>query len=321
MHNLKGIDVDFPVGRFIAVTVGLGEQHWQLNEILFKSLANRLNKMRTKPGDHESVDGINIFDKVIEIDQPDRADAGAICSDTNLSRHVRNCYSLTPEAKIRGYKPGRFSFNVRGGRSAAERRARATGRSRSRCASCPTSTSRATCCGRRYKETLEVRFKGRSISDISRCPSRRRSTSSEDPEAPAPADTARRRARLHQARPARDDALRRRGAARDRALEAQRPGSTLHPRRADDTYHFADIEKLLDEVLQRLRDAGTRCSLIERNLDVIKRRTGSSTSGPRAGMREARSIATGTPEDVAEIEESATGRYSPRARRRARRPT
>ncbi|HJS69219.1 MAG TPA: excinuclease ABC subunit UvrA, partial [Gaiellaceae bacterium] len=126
MHNLKGIDVDFPVGRFIAVTGVSGSGKSTLvNEILYKSLANRLNKMRTKPGDHDSVDGIDCFDKVIDIDQspigrtPRSNPAtyvGLFTPIRDLFTHVRELYSLTPEAKVRGYKPGRFSFNVRGGR-------------------------------------------------------------------------------------------------------------------------------------------------------------------------------------------------------------
>ena len=122
MHNLKGIDVDFPVGRFIAVTGVSGSGKSTLvNEILYKALANRLNKMRTKPGDHDSVDGIDCFDKVIDIDQSPigRTPRSNPATYTDLFTHVRELYSLTPESKIRGYKPGRFSFNVRGGRCEA----------------------------------------------------------------------------------------------------------------------------------------------------------------------------------------------------------
>src|SRR5207244_5825250 len=119
MHNLKGIDVEFPVGRFVCVTGVSGSGKSTLvNEIVYKALANRLHRMRVKPGDHESVEGIECFDKVIEIDQKPigRTPRSNPATYTDLFTHVRELYSLTPEAKVRGYKPGRFSFNVRGGR-------------------------------------------------------------------------------------------------------------------------------------------------------------------------------------------------------------
>src|SRR5947208_5566239 len=119
MHNLKDIDVGFPVGRLTCVTGVSGSGKSTLvNEIVYKALANRLNKMRTKPGDHLGVEGIECFDKVIEIDQTPigRTPRSNPATYTDLFTHVRELYSLTPEAKVRGYKPGRFSFNVRGGR-------------------------------------------------------------------------------------------------------------------------------------------------------------------------------------------------------------
>src|ERR671937_1617510 len=119
MHNLKDIDVEFPVGRFVCVTGVSGSGKSTLvNEIVYKALANRLHRMRVKPGEHESVEGIECFDKVIEIDQKPigRTPRSNPATYTDLFTHVRELYSLTPEAKVRGYKPGRFSFNVRGGR-------------------------------------------------------------------------------------------------------------------------------------------------------------------------------------------------------------
>src|SRR5213075_643346 len=118
-HNLKGIDVDFPVGNFICVTGVSGSGKSTLvNEIVYKALANRLNRVRVKPGSHGSVEGIDVFDKVIEIDQRPigRTPRSNPATYTDLFTHIRELYSLTPEAKVRGYKPGRFSFNVRGGR-------------------------------------------------------------------------------------------------------------------------------------------------------------------------------------------------------------
>ena len=118
-HNLKGIDVEFPVGKFIAVTGVSGSGKSTLvNEIVYKALANRLQRMRVKPGEHEAVEGIEVFDKVIEIDQRPigRTPRSNPATYTDLFTHIRELYSLTPDAKVRGYKPGRFSFNVKGGR-------------------------------------------------------------------------------------------------------------------------------------------------------------------------------------------------------------
>ena len=118
-HNQKGNDVEFPVGKFVCVTGVSGSGKSTLvNEIVFKSCANLLHKMRTKPGDHESVEGIEAFDKVIDIDQSPigRTPRSNPATYTDLFTPIRELYSLTPESKVRGYKPGRFSFNVRGGR-------------------------------------------------------------------------------------------------------------------------------------------------------------------------------------------------------------
>ena len=121
-HNLRGIDVEIPLAKFVCVTGVSGSGKSTLvNEIVYKSLANRLNKVRTKPGQHTSIEGIDAFDKVIEIDQSPigRTPRSNPATYTDLFTHVRELYSLTPEAKVRGYKPGRFSFNVRGGRCEA----------------------------------------------------------------------------------------------------------------------------------------------------------------------------------------------------------
>ena len=119
MHNLKDIDVEFPVGKFVCVTGVSGSGKSTLvNEIVYKALANRLHRLRVKPGEHEAVEGIECFDKVIDIDQSPigRTPRSNPATYTKLFDHIRELYSLTPEAKVRGYKPGRFSFNVRGGR-------------------------------------------------------------------------------------------------------------------------------------------------------------------------------------------------------------
>ena len=138
-----------------------------VNEVLFKALANRLNRMRTKPGDHEGVEGIGYYDKVIDIDQSPigRTPRSNPATYTDLFTHVRELYSLTPEAKIRGYKPGRFSFNVRGGRCEA---CKGDGTIKIEMHFLPdVYVPCETCHGQRYnRETLEVRFKGKSIADV-----------------------------------------------------------------------------------------------------------------------------------------------------------
>ena len=167
-HNLKGIDVDFPVGKFVCVTGVSGSGKSTLvNEIVYKALANRLNKMRIKPGEHTDVEGIEVFDKVIDIDQTPigRTPRSNPATYTDLFTHVRELYSLTPEAKVRGYKPGRFSFNVRGGRCET---CKGDGQIKIEMHFLPdVYVPCETCHGKRYnKETLEVRFKGKSISDV-----------------------------------------------------------------------------------------------------------------------------------------------------------
>ena len=138
-----------------------------VNEIVFKALANRLNRARVKPGAHAGVEGIEVFDKVIEIDQKPigRTPRSNPATYTDLFTHIRELYSLTPEAKVRGYKPGRFSFNVRGGRCET---CKGDGQIKIEMHFLPdVYVPCETCKGARYnRETLEVRFKGRSIADV-----------------------------------------------------------------------------------------------------------------------------------------------------------
>src|SRR5438067_964322 len=168
MHNLKGIDVEFPVGKLVCVTGVSGSGKSTLvNEIVYKALANRLHRMRVKPGAHESVEGIECFDKVIDIDQSPigRTPRSNPATYTKLFDQIRELYSLTPEAKVRGYKPGRFSFNVRGGRCET---CKGDGTIKIEMHFLPdVYVPCETCHGRRYnRETLEVRFKGQTIADI-----------------------------------------------------------------------------------------------------------------------------------------------------------
>ena len=167
-HNLKDIDVEFPIGKFVCVTGVSGSGKSTLvNDIVFKALANRLNRARVKPGAHAGVEGIDAFDKVIEIDQRPigRTPRSNPATYTDLFTHIRELYSLTPEAKVRGYKPGRFSFNVRGGRCET---CKGDGQIKIEMHFLPdVYVPCETCKGARYnRETLEVRFKNKSIADV-----------------------------------------------------------------------------------------------------------------------------------------------------------
>ncbi len=315
MHNLKEIDVDFPVGRFVCVTGVSGSGKSTLvNEILYKALANQLSKMRVKPGDHLGVEGIDAFDKVIEIDQSPigRTPRSNPATYTDLFTHVRELYSLTPEAKVRGYKPGRFSFNVRGGRCET---CKGDGTIKIEMHFLPdVYVPCETCHGRRYnRETLEVRFKGKSIADVLEM------SVEEALEFFAKIPKIRRRLQtLHDV--GLDYIKLGQPATTLSGGEAQRvklaselskiaTGRTLYILDEPTTgLHFADIEKLL-EVLQRLVDAGNTVLVIEHNLDVIKQADWIVDLGPEGGEEGGEVIAVGTPEDIAEVEGSSTGAF------------
>ena len=314
-HNLKGIDVEFPVGRFIAVTGVSGSGKSTLvNEIVYKSLANRLQKVRIKPGEHESVEGIEAFDKVIEIDQRPigRTPRSNPATYTDLFTHIRELYSLTPDAKVRGYKPGRFSFNVKGGRCEA---CKGDGQIKIEMHFLPdVYVPCETCKGRRYnRETLEVRFKGKTIADVLEM------SVEEALRFFAKIPKIRRRLQtLHDV--GLDYMTLGQPATTLSGGEAQRvklaaelckvaTGRTLYILDEPTTgLHFADIEKLL-EVLQRLVDTGNTVLVIEHNLDVIKQADWLIDLGPEGGEAGGELIATGTPEDVAAVPESYTGAF------------
>jgi len=315
MHNLKGIDVEFPVGKFVCVTGVSGSGKSTLvNEIVYKALANRLHRARVKPGLHDAVEGIECFDKVIEIDQKPigRTPRSNPATYTDLFTHIRELYSLTPEAKVRGYKPGRFSFNVRGGRCET---CKGDGQIKIEMHFLPdVYVPCETCAGKRYnRETLEVRFKGRSISDVlemsveealrffAKIPKiRRRLQTLHDVgldyiKLGQPATTL-----------SGGEAQRVKLAAE---LSKVATGRTLYILDEPTTgLHFADIEKLL-EVLQRLVDSGNTVLVIEHNLDVIKQSDWIVDLGPEGGEAGGELVAAGTPEQVADVDESFTGQF------------
>ncbi len=314
-HNLKGIDVEFPIGKFVAVTGVSGSGKSTLvNEIVYKSLANRLQKVRVKPGDHESVEGIEAFDKVIEIDQRPigRTPRSNPATYTDLFTHIRELYSLTPDAKVRGYKPGRFSFNVKGGRCET---CKGDGQIKIEMHFLPdVYVPCETCKGRRYnRETLEVRFKGKTIADVLEM------SVEEALKFFAKIPKIRRRLQtLHDV--GLDYMTLGQPATTLSGGEAQRvklaaelckvaTGRTLYILDEPTTgLHFADIEKLL-EVLQRLVDQGNTVLVIEHNLDVIKQADWLIDLGPEGGEAGGELIAVGTPEEVAEVEGSYTGQF------------
>jgi excinuclease ABC subunit A len=314
-HNLKDIDVEFPVGKLVCVAGVSGSGKSTLvNEIVFKALANRLHKVRVKPGEHLGCEGIECFDKVIDIDQSPigRTPRSNPATYTDLFTPIRELYSLTPEAKVRGYKPGRFSFNVRGGRCET---CKGDGQIKIEMHFLPdVYVPCETCKGARYnRETLEVRFKGKNISEVldmsveealtffAKIPKIRRKLQTLHDVGldyiklgqPATTLSGGEAQRIKLAK----------------ELSKVATGRTLYILDEPTTgLHFADIEKLL-EVLQRLVDAGNTVLVIEHNLDVIKQADWIVDLGPEGGEAGGEVIATGTPEGVAAVDESYTGRF------------
>jgi excinuclease ABC subunit A len=315
MHNLKDIDVEFPVGKFVCVTGVSGSGKSTLvNEIVYKALANRLHRLRVKPGDHIGCEGIECFDKVIDIDQSPigRTPRSNPATYTKLFDHIRELYAQTPDAKVRGYKPGRFSFNVRGGRCET---CKGDGQIKIEMHFLPdVYVPCETCKGARYnRETLEVRFKGKSIADVLEM--------SVEEALKFFAKIPKIRRRLQTLHDVGLDYIKLgQPATTLSGGEAQRvklsselskiaTGRTLYILDEPTTgLHFADIEKLLD-VLQRLVDSGNTVLVIEHNLDVIKQADWIVDLGPEGGEAGGEVIATGTPEQVAEVEQSYTGQF------------
>jgi excinuclease ABC subunit A len=314
-HNLKDIDVDLPVSKLICVTGVSGSGKSTLvNEVLFKSLANRLNRARVKPGAHRTVQGIDAFDKVIDIDQSPigRTPRSNPATYTGVFDHIRALYATSPDARARGYKPGRFSFNVKGGRCET---CRGDGTIKIEMHFLPDVYINCEAChGRRYnRETLEVKFKGKSIADVL--------DMSVEEALGFFAKIPKLRRRLQTLHDVGLDYMRLgQPATTLSGGEAQRvklatelskvaTGRTLYILDEPTTgLHTYDIEKLL-EVLQRLVDAGNTVVVIEHNLDVIKQADWVLDLGPEGGDAGGQVVAQGTPEEVAETPGSHTGEF------------
>jgi excinuclease ABC subunit A len=314
-HNLKKISVDIPLGVFCCVTGVSGSGKSTLvNETLFPAVANRLHQAKLRPGAHERVDGIEQVDKIINIDQSPigRTPRSNPATYTNVFDHIRQLYSQTREARARGYAPGRFSFNVKGGRCEV---CRGDGQIKIEMHFLPdVYVPCEQCHGKRYnRETLEVRFKGKSIADVLEMSVAEAVEFFKDiPK------VARRLRTLHDV--GLDYIRLGQPATQLSGGEAQRvklatelskvaTGDTLYILDEPTTgLHFADVQRLLD-VLDRLVEAGNTVVVIEHNLDVIKTADRIIDLGPEGGEEGGRVLATGTPEQVAAVPESYTGQY------------
>jgi excinuclease ABC subunit A len=314
-HNLKGIDVAIPLGVFCCVTGVSGSGKSTLvNETLHHAVANRLHQAKLRPGAHDGVDGLSQIDKIINIDQSPigRTPRSNPATYTGVFDHIRQLFAQTQEARARGYKPGRFSFNVKGGRCEV---CRGDGQIKIEMHFLPdVYVPCEQCHGKRYnRETLEVRFKSKNIGDVLEMSVEEAVVFFENVP-----KIARRLRTLHDVGL---DYIRLGQAATTLSGgEAQRvklatelskvaTGNTLYILDEPTTgLHFADVQRLLD-VLGRLVDAGNTVVVIEHNLDVIKTADRLIDLGPEGGEEGGEVVATGTPEEVAAVEGSYTGRF------------
>jgi excinuclease ABC subunit A len=314
-HNLKGIDVSFPLGVFCCVTGVSGSGKSTLvNEILYRAVANRLHRARFRPGRHRGIDGLAQIDKIISIDQSPigRTPRSNPATYTGVFDHVRALFSQTQEARVRGYKPGRFSFNVKGGRCEV---CRGDGQIKIEMHFLPdVYVPCEQCHGKRYnRETLEVRFKGKSIADVLEMPVEEACKFFENIPKIARRLTTLNDVGLGYIRLGQPATTLSGGEAQRVKLATElskvATGDTLYILDEPTTgLHFADVQRLLD-VLGRLVDAGNTVVVIEHNLDVIKTADHLIDLGPEGGEEGGEVVATGTPEQVAATSGSYTGSF------------
>ncbi|HLL56824.1 MAG TPA: excinuclease ABC subunit UvrA [Rubrobacteraceae bacterium] len=314
-HNLKSVDAEFPLGILTSVTGVSGSGKSTLvNEILYKSLANAVGRSKHRPGRHAGIRGVEGVDKVIDIDQTPigRTPRSNPATYTKVFDHIRQLFATTPEAKIRGYKPGRFSFNVKGGRCEA---CRGDGQIRIEMHFLPdVYVPCEVCKGRRYNaETLRATYKGKSISDVLEM------TVDEACEFFAPVPAIARRMKtlrdvgLGYVRLGQPATTLSGGEAQRVKLASElgkrATGKTVYILDEPTTgLHFADVEKLL-HILHRLVDAGNTVIVIEHNLDVIRSSDHVIDLGPEGGDGGGEVVATGSPEEIARVEVSYTGNF------------
>ncbi len=314
-HNLREIDVKVPLGVFCCVTGVSGSGKSTLvNDILYKAVANQLHRAKLRPGAHRRVDGLEEVDKIISIDQSPigRTPRSNPATYTGVFDAIRDLFSRTQESRARGYKPGRFSFNVKGGRCEV---CRGDGQIKIEMHFLPdVYVPCEQCDGKRYnKQTLEVRFKGKTIADVLAMPVEEaldffQHVPKIKRRLQALHDVGLDYIRLGQ------PATTLSGGEAQRvklASELQKvaTGRTLYILDEPTTgLHFADVERLL-EMLGRLVDAGNTVVVIEHNLDVIKTADRIIDLGPEGGEEGGQVVATGTPEQVAAKEGSHTGEF------------
>jgi excinuclease ABC subunit A len=314
-HNLRGIDVAFPLGCLIAVTGVSGSGKSTLvNEILYRALAKELHGARTVPGKHARITGMQHLDKVVHVDQGPigRTPRSNPATYTGVFDHVRRLFAQTTEAKIRGYQPGRFSFNVKGGRCEA---CSGDGTIKIEMQFLPdVYVPCEVCHGARYNtDTLQVHYKGKTIAEVLGMPIEEAAAFFE----PVPAirrhlqtlvDVGLGYVRLGQPAPTLSGGEAQRVKLASE-LQRRSTGRTIYVLDEPTTgLHFEDIRKLLD-VLGRLVEAGNTVIVIEHNLDVIKMADWVIDLGPEGGSRGGQVVATGTPEEVAAVEDSYTGQF------------
>ena len=314
-NNLKDVDVKIPLGRLVAVTGVSGSGKSTLvNDILYKSLAREFYRAADEPGAHDKIEGINLIDKVIEIDQSPigRTPRSNPATYTSLFTFIRELFAMVPEARTRGFKPGRFSFNVKGGR----------------CEACQGDGVIAIemhflpnvyvtceqCKGRRYnRETLEIKYRGKSIADVLDLTVDQALPLLENFPPIATKLRTLQSVGLGYITLGQSATTLSGGEAQrvklSRELSKRGTGRTLYILDEPTTgLHFEDVRKLLD-VLMRLVEQGNTIVVIEHNLDVIKSADWLIDLGPEGGEGGGKVVAQGTPEQVAKAKGSATGQF------------